>query len=140
MAHLRGTLVSKVTSSAGGLVPTAEFLSQLDDAEGFADKGLFLTSLLDAGAVINGANRVVKGYHERRQAGVGLVCALTQFSEAIPVNQLRFDNVDQSRGDAINPPPPPPEAAFGPSTPASGYQPARDGDDVRPPEGVQGLS
>lgn len=137
MAHLRGTLVSQVTSSAGELVPTADFLSQLDDAAGIADKGLFLTSLLDAGAVVNGANTVVKGYPMRHQAGVGLVCALTQFSEAIAVNQLRFDSFDDGEGSPVEPPPMP-GSPFGPSTlEPGGY--TRD-DDIRPPEGVLGLS
>lgn len=138
MAHLRGTLVSRVTSSAGGLVPTHDFLAQLDEAAGFADNGSFLSSLLDASAVVNGANRVVKGYPVRYQEGVGLVCALTQFSDSIAVNQLRFDNIDEGTGGAIEPPPAMPGSAFGPSAFAPGQYTGDD--DIRPPEGVQGLS
>lgn len=127
-----GMLVSQVQDSSGAATTTQEFLAQLDEANPPTDMGLFGTALLDATAVVNGATKVVSDRRRVNHAGVGITCAVTQFSDPIAVHNLRFDGdleMDTSDSTSIEAPM---ESPFGTSAPQAGHS-AQD-DELRPPE------
>lgn len=87
LAGLTGRLVGSVSVTGGPQVSVADFLAGLDRPA--APAGSFPTSLLTDTAIAGSAARVVTDIRHSSRLGLGIVCAATQFSDALRPDQIR---------------------------------------------------
>lgn len=90
MNQLVGTLVSRVEQPGTGAVAPAEFLCQIDGPPMPRGADRFDPALLTDMAATGGSATVQDDIRSRSSDGVGIICASTQFSDAIPVDYLRL--------------------------------------------------
>jgi hypothetical protein len=93
-------LVGTVEQVGGAAMPVAEFLVGLDG--GAAPSGVFGDALFTDGAKASGKTRVAADGPPPQvmRDGLGLVCAVTQFSEALSLEELRSPATEAAAADA----------------------------------------
>ena len=87
MAGLAGRLVGAVAVAGGPTVPVADFLGGLERPA--APAGSFPTTLLTDTAIAGSGARVATDLRHSSRIGLGVVCAATQFSDALVSDQIR---------------------------------------------------
>ena len=87
MAGLAGKLVGSVAVAGGPRVPVGDFLAGLDRPA--APAGSFPTTLLTDTAITGSGARVATDVRHSARLGLGIICAATQFSDALVPDQIR---------------------------------------------------
>lgn len=108
LGQLIDTLISRVQQPGGPTIARNEFLAEIDRPAPRADTYRFDTSLLTDVAITHGAAAVLQDNRAVNVAGVGIVCVVTQFSDALPVDYFKIGagEVEQPQWDQPIPAPP----------------------------------
>lgn len=90
MSQLVDTLVNRVEQPGAAPASAAQFLAHIDGPPAPRGVESFDPALLTDVGVMGGAATVAEDVRSKTSDGIGIICVATQFSDAIPVDHLRF--------------------------------------------------